>query len=131
MATNAPSHPMFGEISIIHKSYKFYLLLYSYTSLFPKKDRYTIGQKCEQLSLEFLELLFEANSTTGRQRLLLLKKLDNKLKVLKTMIRICFDIKAFDQRKYIHCEESLQEIGKMLGGWIKSTKNPKQENLAI
>ena len=118
---------MFGEISIIHKSYKFYLLLYSYTSLFPKKDRYALGQKSEVLTLDFLELLFEANSNKGRQRLVLLKKLDTKLKILKTMIRLCFDVKAFDQKKYIHCEESLQEIGKMLGGWIKSTQ---KENLA-
>ena len=44
------------------------------------------------------------------------------------MIRLCFDVKAFDQKKYIHCEESLQEIGKMLGGWIKSTQ---KENLAV
>src|SRR3989344_2050758 len=119
---------MFGEISIIHKSYKFYLLLYSYTSLFPKKDRYALGQKCEKLVLDFLELLFEANSNERMQRLALLKKLDNKLKIIKTIIRLCFDVKAFDQKKYIHCEESLQEIGKMLGGWIKSTQ---KENLAV
>ena len=119
---------MFSEISIIHKSYKFYLLLYSYTSLFPKKDRYSIGQKCEALTLEFLESLYEANSSRDPQRLILLEKLDNKLKIIKTMIRLCFDVKALDQNKYIRCEESLQEIGKMLGGWIKSTQ---KENLAI
>ena len=119
---------MFSEISIIHKSYKFYLLLYSYTSLFPKKDRYSIGQKCEALTLEFLESLYEANSSRDQQRLILLEKLDNKLKIIKTIIRLCFDVKAFDQKKYIHCEESLQEIGKMLGGWIKSTQ---KENLAV
>lgn len=104
------------------------MLLYSYTSLFPKKDRYSIGQKCEILTLEFLELLFEANAHRDQQRLILLKSLDTKLKIIKTMIRLCFDIKAFDQRKYIQCEEFLQEIGKMLGGWIK---NIQKENPAI
>ena len=102
------------------------MLLYSYTSLFPKKDRYALGQKSEVLTLDFLKLLFEANSIKGQQRLILLKKLDVKLRIIKTMIRLCLDIKAFDQKKYIHCEESLQEIGKMLGGWIKSTQ---KENL--
>lgn len=104
------------------------MLLYSYTSLFPKKERFSIGQKCEMLILEFLESLFEANSTRGRQRLILLQKLDNKLKIIKTMIRICFDVKALNQKKYIHCEEHLQEIGKMLGGWIKITQ---KENPAV
>ncbi len=101
--------------------------MYSYTSLFPKKDRYSIGQKSEILTLELIELLYEANSKRGPQRLILLEKLDNKLRIIKTMIRLGFDVKAFDQKKYINCEESLQEIGKMLGGWIKSTQ---KENLA-
>jgi len=119
---------MFNEIPIIHKSYKFYLLLYSYTTLFPKKDRYTIGQRSEISTLEFLELLFEANASRTEQRLILLNKLDTKLRNLKTLVRLCFDVRAIDQGKYIKCQGRLQEIGKMLGGWIKSTK---KENLAV
>jgi tyrosine-protein phosphatase YwqE len=32
------------------------------------------------------------------------------------------DIKAIDDKKYILIEANLDEIGRMLGGWIKSTK---------
>ncbi len=121
--TTPPPPDVLGNISIIHKTYKFYLFLYSLTKSFPKKDRYTLGIKCENIVLEILELLFLANSKTKSSRLLILNKADVKLKVLKTLIRICFDIKAIDQKKYILLQGQLQEIGRMIGGWIKQTKN--------
>lgn len=79
-----------------------------------------MGQKCENITLEILELLFLANSKQSRSRLLILNKVDVKLKILKTLIRLCFDVKVINQKKYLILQEKLQEIGKMLGGWIKS-----------
>ncbi|MEK7529095.1 MAG: diversity-generating retroelement protein Avd, partial [Patescibacteria group bacterium] len=116
-----PRH--FSEPSIIHKAYKFYIILYFCTKQFPKKDRFTIGKKCEQILLEILELLFDANAKYGTQRIFILKKIDIKLKILKIMVRLAFDVKVIDQKKYISLEKELQEIGKMLGGWIKSSSN--------
>jgi len=69
-----------------------------------------------------LELLFLANSKQNQQKLSLLNRVDIKLKILKTLIRLCFDIKTIDQKKYLLLQEYLQEIGKMLGGWLKSIK---------
>lgn len=113
-----------GDITIIHKSYQFFLRLYSATNLFPKKDRFSLGQKCQQLTLEILELLFTANAKFWQYKLPVFQEIDVKLKILKTLIRLCYDVKALDQKKYLLFQEQLQEIGKMLGGWIKATKNP-------
>ncbi len=82
-----------------------------------------MARKCEALIIEILELLFEANAAR-QERFVLLKKIDLKLKILKTIIRLSFDCRAIDQKKYLYLEKALQEIGKMLGGWIKSLKNP-------
>ena len=79
-----------------------------------------MGQKCENLTLEILELLFLANSE--QNKITTLNKVDVKLKILKTLMRLGFDVKAIDQKRYLILQESLQEIGKMLGGWIKSIK---------
>jgi len=43
--------------------------------------------------------------------------------LLKFFLRISWEIKAVDNKKYIALSERLDEIGKMLGGWIKTTKN--------
>ncbi|MEK7102576.1 MAG: four helix bundle protein [Patescibacteria group bacterium] len=69
-----------------------------------------------------LELLFAANAATNQKRLVLLERVDLKLKILKTMIRLAYDVRALDVQKYLLLQEKLFEIGRMLGGWIKETK---------
>jgi hypothetical protein len=131
LTTNTPPLRDFAsDISIIHKAYNFFLLLYTVIQRFPKKDRYSLGQKIEQLTLELLELLFTTNAAERAERLTLQKQIDLKLKIIKTMIRLAYDVQAIDQKRYFILEKSLLEIGRMLGGWIKSTANPKQENPA-
>ena len=114
--------PDFFDISIIHKTYKFYVLLHDVVSKFPKRERHSMGQDCEQTALHLLRLLFRANSQQGRQRLVLLHDIDTELKMLKTFVRLAFDIKAISDRQYLDLQAALQEIGKMLGGWIKQTQ---------
>lgn len=98
------------------------MFIYDCTKTFPKKDRYTLGKICENSTLKILELLFMANSKPNREKLAVLNIIDVKLKVLKTYIRAAFDVQAIDQNQYIELQKCLQEIGSMLGGWIKSLK---------
>ena len=122
MSSSLNLPPDFFDVSIIHKSYKFYVLLHEVVGKFPKRERHSMGQSCEQTALGLLKLLFRANSVYGRERLVLLTEVDTDLKVLKTFIRLAFDIQAINDRQYLNLQTSLQEIGKMLGGWIKQTK---------
>jgi hypothetical protein len=116
--------PDFGPNTpqIVHRIYQFYLSLYVVLRKIPKQDRYAIGQKCEHLTLEILEDVFLANSEYRQAKLPLLQKMDTRLKILKTCLRLGYDTKALDQKKYLLLQENLQEIGKMLGGWMKSIK---------
>lgn len=111
-----------SDILIIHKTYSFYLGLYDTAATIPKKDRFGLGLKCESLALEILELLYEANAKWGSARLALLQSVDIKLKVLQTLLKALLDVKAIDDKRYLQLSEQLIEIGKMLGGWIKTTK---------
>lgn len=97
------------------------MLLYAVTQHFPKKDRFALGQKSEQLTLDILELLFSANAVAGQERLVIQKQIDLKLKIVKTVIRLSFDVEAMNQKRYIALEKSLHELGRMLGGWMKKT----------
>jgi len=42
--------------------------------------------------------------------------------LLKFFLRISWEIKAVDNKKYIALSERLDETGKMLGGWISQLK---------
>jgi len=52
-----------------------------------------------------------------------LEKASIKLNFLRVFLRLCRDVKAIDTKKYIEWEEAIDEIGRMLGGWIKSTRD--------
>lgn len=95
---------------------------YSLRLSVPKQDRYTLWQKCESILIEVLEGILFASQQTKLEKLPTLEKTSVKLNFLKVCVRLMKDIKAIDAKKYVVIEANLDEIGRMLGGWIKSTK---------
>lgn len=99
-----------------------YKLTYQYSKAFPKSDKYSLGEKIKNLILEVLELLIEAEATKKDWKEPILNKASRKLNLLKILIRLTNEIKILDNKKYLDSEERLQEIGRMIGGWIKAVK---------
>jgi four helix bundle protein len=109
------------DIPIFQKVYELYKLLYQYVASFPKKDRYTLGQRVENSLLDFMESVIFASQLSKTDKLPVLQKASIKLDVLKVFIRLCKDLKILDNKKYLILESQIQEIGRMLGGWIKAS----------
>jgi hypothetical protein len=93
--------------------------LHENIAIFPKTERYTLGQRCENLTLDFLTLLLRANQSKGFNRQKILFEASNTLDLLKILIRATKDVKALPEKKYLALQIIIQEIGRMLGGWIK------------
>lgn len=119
-------HETFTEVPIVYAVEKFYASLYNEFRNLPKKDRFTIGQKSETLTLDLLATLFHAQKKRGEKRIEELCEADTTLKILKTVIRLAFEVQVIEEGKYLRLERALVEIGRMLGGWIKytATENP-------
>ena len=96
--------------------------MYQYIKLFPKKDKYSLGGKLDATTLTIFEELFFASQSKGVDKLDALQKASIQLEVLKILIRLAKDVQATDTKKYLALQEILQEVGKMLGGWLKATK---------
>lgn len=111
---------MHNELPIITKTYELYKTFYTYSVLFPKKDKYTIGKKCEIYILTVLEYILATSNSTTREKVQLLKQANIKFDTLKIFLRLLKDIKIIDEKKYIILQKQIQEIGRMLGGWQKS-----------
>ena len=108
------------DITIIKKLYELYKIFYSYSVLLPKKDKYTLGAKCEMYIIATLELLLEASCAYREEKLELIKKANTKFDTLKLFIRLLKDLDIIDDKKYFELQKRIQEIGKMLGGWQRS-----------
>ena len=110
------------DIPIFKKSYDLYKLLHEYRKLIPKHDRFTIFERCETVALNIIQGILRASGLRGRDKTPTLEEVSLNLNLLRVFIRLLKDVKAIDSKKYITLESAVDEIGRMLGGWIKSTK---------
>ncbi|MDD5749662.1 MAG: diversity-generating retroelement protein Avd [Patescibacteria group bacterium] len=110
------------DIPIFKKSYDLYKTLHEYRNSIPKKDRFTIFERCENILLDIIANILLASSQKPKDKLPTLNNISLKLNLLRVFIRLLKDIKAIDNKKYVSLESMVDEIGKMLGGWIRSTK---------
>lgn len=108
------------DTPIFHKIYDLYKLLSSYQNRIPKTQRYTLWSKCETTNLVILERLIETSYLLNEERIHSLHALSHKLDLLKVLIRLAKDTRTIDQKQYLEVQAIMQEIGKMIGGWIKS-----------
>jgi len=111
------------DIPIFKKTYELYKEFYVLRNYVSRQDRYTIWQRCENLILDILENILWASQLSRTEKLPVLEKSSLRLNFLRVFFRLCKEIKVLDNRKYVLLEENVDEIGRMLGGWIKSTKD--------
>lgn len=128
MIQNSPNSK--NDLPIIHKLIETYKLWQEFLPNFPKSSKYTLGEKIDRYFLETIELIYLASYQSPENKLVYVEKSSTKLDLAKFLLRISWEIKSFDNKKYILISEKLDEIGKMLGGWIRQIKEklpPKTE----
>ena len=108
------------DIPIFHKMYDLYQLLHRYHQRVPKSDRYVLWQRCESTALQALEILIDTGHYFGEERMSRLREFSNKIDLLKVLIRLAKEHRSIDNSQYLSLQNLLQEIGKMIGGWMKS-----------
>ena len=88
----------------------------------PKTSRYTLGAKIDDAFLAVIEHVIKAGYSDKTTKYIVLSTASVKLDVLKFFLQMAWEIKSLDNKKYIRLSEKLNEVGKMLGGWIKAVK---------
>ena len=86
----------------------------------PKDSKYTLGAKIDALFLEVIENIIKAGYSNKVEKEIFLRRTSAKLDLLKFFLQLVWEIKALENKKYISLSEKLDEVGRMLGGWIKS-----------
>lgn len=109
-----------NDAPIVQKMNDLYKEFYEHVKTFPKKDQYTLGKRCEDALLSFMEYVLVAASMPKERKQKLLEAANGKFDVFKVLLRVARDLKILDNKKYISMEGKVQEIGRMLGGWMRS-----------
>ncbi|MEK7637199.1 MAG: four helix bundle protein [Patescibacteria group bacterium] len=104
---------------VVIKIYKTYQIFIPLLANFPKPQRYTLGQVIDRSLLSMLEYIFEANAMPLPLRESLLLRAMAKCELTKILIRLSCESSIINNTQYFQLMSNLQEVGKMLGGWIK------------
>ena len=99
------------------------MIAYGYTALqqFPKSEKHTLAADIKQSMFKLLELVIICNKKYYKKNTM--QELDVELDVLRSYIRLAMTLKFLPFKKYEIWSGYLNEIGKMIGGWLKSIKD--------
>jgi len=106
-------------LPVIEHAVAVYKRWQEYRDHLPKKSRYTLGDRIDTLFIQILELLFVASYQSKIEKLPTITAALKKTDVLKFMLRIAWETRALDTKKYVAISEVMQELGRMIGGWKK------------
>lgn len=87
---------------------------------FPRLYRHTVVQRMLDAALNFQEHLILAQNRSGRERRKQLQFCDEQLIQLRLYLRLAHQWQWLNDGQYQHVSQMVAEIGRLLGGWIKS-----------
>lgn len=90
------------------------------TEKFPKRMRFTLTNRIDNLALDMVEKLIEAQYTRNRKRPIAEANL--MLDKLRILIRISHKLRYVSHQQYEHASRRIDDIGRMLGAWGKAAE---------
>lgn len=86
----------------------------------PRGQKFLLGDRIHAAELDVFERLIEATYSKARERALSDANLG--LEKLRFLFRVCAELHYLDLRRYEYAARSLDEIGRLVGGWIKANR---------
>ncbi len=111
------------KLILFQKMYDFVLWLYLLINRIPKSHRLVLGKHLEEIGLSLLLLATKANKIKGTGREVIQLQISDELDTLRILVRLTKDLRFMSVAQYQHAAEKMNEIGKLLYGWMKSNKN--------
>ena len=110
------------DIPIFKKTYELYRNIYALRQSIPKQDKHALWQRAENTNLDIAEGILQASELHKQDKLPVLEIVSVRLNLLRFFIRLSKDTKIINNTKYTSLQSQIDEIGRMIGGWIKSVK---------
>ena len=109
-----------NELVIIPKIEKYIEYMLTILIKLPRTEKFSIGTEIKTSMYEMLKYILLSSKVEKRKRLELFNVVDSHIYYQRIGIRIMYNNKWIDMKKYKYSNELLSEIGKILGRLIKS-----------
>lgn len=88
-----------------------------------KRWRLTLGKSAEMSILSLLEQLIMTKNAPKTMKAAYLLTASGILEVLTLKFRLMLELKLANETRIFQLQSQAQEIGRMLGGWLKSAQS--------
>lgn len=86
----------------------------------PKRWRYSFGFSTEKHITDFLRQIIMAKNAPKVVKARYLIEAESFLELLRLQLRMYLECKLVNETKIFQLQAKLEEIGRMLGGWMRS-----------
>ncbi|MFH0820517.1 MAG: four helix bundle protein [Candidatus Peregrinibacteria bacterium] len=114
---------MEASLPIINRTYEVYKIIVQLNDTLTKRWRYSLGLSAENTVLDLLEQMIMAGSAPKPMKEPYLIKANANLEIIRLKLRLFLELKLANETKIFQIQSQLEEIGRMLGGWLKSAHN--------
>lgn len=104
----------------LEAAYRFLLWLIPTLEGLPRTQKFLLGDRIQQGAMTVLECLIDA--TYSRERRAALQQANLQLEKMRLLLRLAFDLKYLDMRRYEHAARELDQLGRLIGGWQKADR---------
>ena len=108
------------ELIIIPKVEKYIEYILTIVIKLPRTEKFSIGTEIKTSVYNMLRNILLVSKMDKTKRLEIYNIVDAEIYYQRICIRIMYNQKWIDEKKYKHSNELLSEIGRILGGLIKS-----------
>lgn len=105
-------------LPVLEKIKNVYMLWNGYHLLIPKVQRYSLGNRIDEIFIEIIEMVAEAAFLVKSEKIPYIKVAIRKLDTLKILLMILWETKGLEEKKYITISTILYKIGRNLEGWL-------------
>ena len=109
-------------LPIINTSYELYKSLIEINNHLEKRWRYSLGQNTEESVMAFIQELIMAKNAPKPMKATYLIKASGHLEIVILKLRLYLELNIVNETKIFQSQANLAEIGRMLGGWLKSVQ---------
>jgi hypothetical protein len=114
---------MDATLPIIMRMYDSYKQIVDISIQLPKRWRYSLGVSIENTILDCLSELIMAKNAPRPLKSAYLIKASSYLEIATLKLRLILEYALVNETKIFQTQASLAEVGRMLGGWLKSLQN--------
>lgn len=113
------------EMPLFTRTFDFLAWLMPMTNHFPRSQRFLVTKRLLDAALDFQEAIVQANNYRGAERLARLEQADELLDRVRIYLRLAARWGWLKRGQYRHAAQMVAEMGRLLGGWQRTTREQR------